>query len=293
MGDGSGGGKVPETGSKVRAADSERAAPVSQERVRNLSKALIPLSTTSAGLGKPDVKGSPLPHTPRYSLSGGFVAVSPHTDQRTHEALLAETYGSVDWLWSGDDEIRFAKADSMLRGFTLAVPERGAPDAWDPTPWLSTPLHPGVLHALSPGNFEAKPTEMRWVDDSAQHLICAFSDVEPATHGCVRVRAAQGFDFVFAGGVYVGWILSAPADFLVREWELPPADEAPAGLAGALHAYLGTFVEPKIDRMQDKDAALLREVDSLLARLALLPADPRRDVIAEHVADLRADWYEL
>lgn len=134
---------------------------------------------------------------------------------------------------------------------------------------------------------------MRWVDESAQHLICTFRDVESGPHGLVRVRAAQGFDFVFASDVYIGWILTTPVDFLVREWELPPPDSAPAGLAEALYTYLDIFVEPKIDRMQDKDPTLLGEVDSLLTQLTLLPDDPRRHVIEEHVADLRADWYEL
>ncbi|WP_331447517.1 hypothetical protein [Streptomyces xanthochromogenes] len=239
------------------------------------------------------VAGSPLAHSPGYSLPGGFVSVSPHTDQQTHESLLAETFGSVDWLWSGDDEIRFGKDDAMLRGFTLAVPECRAPDARDFTPWLSAPLAYGAFHSLSLENFDVRPTEIRWVDESAQHLICTFRDAEPGPHGLVRVRAAQSFDFVFASNAYIGWILTAPAEFLVREWEIPPPDRAPAGLAEALYTYLDTFVEPKIERMQDKDPTLLGQVDSLLTQLTLLPDDPRRDVIEEHVADFRSDWYEL
>lgn len=62
-------------------------------------------------------------HPACYSLSGGVVTASPHTDQASHEVLLSETFGSVDWLWSADDEFRFGKTEGELRGLMLAVPE--------------------------------------------------------------------------------------------------------------------------------------------------------------------------
>lgn len=67
--------------------------------------------------------------------------------------------------------------------------------------------------------------------------------------------------------------------------------EAPDGLSIALRDYLILFSEPKIDMMQDGDTALLAELDALLDQLAALPADPRRTVIHDQVADLRENWY--
>ncbi|MGH1555294.1 hypothetical protein ACRAWF_35985 [Streptomyces sp. L7] len=73
------------------------------------------------------VSGTPLPYRPRFTPLGGIVSVSPHTDQRSHESLLSETFGSVDWLSSANDEFRFGKADEELKGITLYVPDDAFP----------------------------------------------------------------------------------------------------------------------------------------------------------------------
>ncbi|MEU5438761.1 hypothetical protein AB0G73_36260 [Streptomyces sp. NPDC020719] len=232
----------------------------------------------------------PLAHAPRYSLSGAYVTASPHTGQPSHEVLLSETFGSVDWLWSGDDEFRFDKGDRSLRGCTLTVPEE-ALEGWDPHAWTDVPPTAGSMTALTEANFDAKPTSERWVSESGAHLVCAHRRPPAPVHDILRLRIAPDLDLVFADRAYVGWILNCPADHLVREWEPAPSAPAPASMASVLRNYLTTVIEPKIDRMQDGDPALLAELDTLLARIAALPADLRRDVLHDQVIDLRENWY--
>ncbi|MFJ8213017.1 hypothetical protein [Streptomyces sp. NPDC096033] len=234
--------------------------------------------------------GQPLGHTPRYSLSGAYVTASPHTGRLGHEALLAETFGSVDWLWSGDDEFRFDKADRSLRGCTLTVPEE-APTGWDPSMWADVPPTPGSMMALAQVNFDAKPTSVRWVSDSGDQLVCAHHRAPAPVHDILRLRMAPDLDLIFEDGAYAGWILNHPADHLVREWEPAPSTPAPDSTKSVLRTYLTTIIEPKIDRMQDGDPSLLGELDVLLTRIAAIPADPRRDVLHDQVVGLREAWY--
>ncbi|MFK8905445.1 hypothetical protein [Streptomyces sp. YS-3] len=232
-----------------------------------------------------------LPHTPRYSLSGAYVVASPHRDQPSHEVLLSETYGSVDWLWSGDDEFRFDNNDRTLRGIMLSVPEEEPSAGWNPRDWTVFPPVPRGLAALSRANFAAGPTSVRWVSESGDHLICAHEDSLAPVNDMRRLRVAPHLDLVFADHVYAGWILSHPADHLVREWEPTPSMPAPDGTASVLRDYLTTVVEPKIDRMRDGDPALLQELHSLLARSTALPDDPRCEVLRDQLTDLRDNWY--
>ncbi|MGW8884696.1 hypothetical protein [Streptomyces sp. NPDC055749] len=235
--------------------------------------------------------GRPIPFPPRYSLSGGFVTASPHTDFPSHEVLLSETFGSTDWLWSGDDEFRFGKHGGGLRGMILAVPEQESAEGWSPERWLETSAMQGGLQSITPNNFDARPTEVRWVEASGDRLVCAFTDSPTAPSDLMRLRVAPNLDIIFADHVYSGWILENPAAHLVQEWEPAPPTGAPEGFGVALRDYLTLFVEPRIGMMQDGDTALLAELDSLLARLATLPVDQRRTVIQDQVSDLRERWY--
>ncbi|MFF1477300.1 hypothetical protein ACFVYD_06935 [Streptomyces sp. NPDC058301] len=145
--------------------------------------------------------------------------------------------------------------------------------------------------ALTQANFDAKPTSLRWVSESGDHLVCAHRRPPAPVHDILRLRIAPDLDLVFANHTYAGWILNSPADHLVHEWEPAPSTPAPDSTASVLRNYLTTVIEPKIDRMQDGDPTLLGELDTLLAHIAALPADPRRDVLHDQVIDLRENWY--
>ncbi|WP_405687139.1 hypothetical protein [Streptomyces sp. NBC_00057] len=230
-------------------------------------------------------------HPACYSLSGGVVTASPHTDQASHEVLLSETFGSVDWLWSADDEFRFGKTEGELRGLMLAVPEEVPGEGGYPERWLQARPVLGGMQLSTRNNFDARRTDLRWISASGDLLLCFFADAPMASNDILRLRVAPHLDLVFADHVYTGWILENPANHLVHAWEPAPPGEAPDGLSIALRDYLILFSEPKIDMMQDGDTALLAELDALLDQLAALPADPRRTVIHDQVADLRENWY--
>lgn len=233
---------------------------------------------------------SPLPHRPRYSISGAYVAVSPHVDQPSHERLLSETFGSVDWLWSGDDEFRFAKSGSVLAGLVLKVPETESRSAFEP--WLNAHEQHGGLRAIKPENFAATPTDVRWVSGDGTHLVCAHQALVARVGEVRRLRITASLALVFVDLIYSGWILQDPVDYLVQEWEYSPLGAASDSLRDLLKDYLALIVEPKIDRMQDGDPELLEEMENFIERCSALPYDPRRDVLRDQIIDLHENWYE-
>jgi len=238
------------------------------------------------------VSGTPLPYGPRFTPLGGIVSVSPHTDQRSHESLLSETFGSVDWLSSANDEFRFGKADEELKGITLSVPDEAFPASRAPVSWLDAPPVEGSLRSLRPENFDAPPTDLRWTGPGGDLLLCAYDNPSTAPRELLRLRVARDLDLVFADGGYAGWILTHPAAHLAHPGETPAEHEPPVALVRAMSVFFDLFVEPGIDRMQDGDPELLGEIDALLAGLAPLAADPRASVLRDRVAEFRENWFE-
>lgn len=235
--------------------------------------------------------GPPLSFTPRFTPLGGIVSASPHTDQPTHEELLSKTFGSVDWLSSTNDEYRFGKSDRELKGLTLYVPEHAFPASRAPVSWLDTPPTPGNLRSLAAKNFDAPPTEFRWVSPDGTVLLCGYREATNAPRELLRLRVAPDLDLVFTDGEYAGWMLDHPAAHLASPGEPATEHEPPAGLVQALCVFFDLFVEPRIDRMQDGDSALLGELNALMTRLSVLPEDPRVVVLQNRVTQFREDWY--
>ncbi|MEV6723793.1 hypothetical protein AB0M94_22995 [Streptomyces xanthochromogenes] len=101
MGEGSGGGKVPEKVLQIRTADIKSAAPVFQEQAKNLSKALTALITTLDGLGKPwgdDKQGKEFedvyaPVQKKIESAAGVLVLGLTS---IHEALADLSDGHVD-----------------------------------------------------------------------------------------------------------------------------------------------------------------------------------------------------
>ncbi|WP_127201709.1 hypothetical protein [Streptomyces sp. Z26] len=231
-----------------------------------------------------------IPYTPRYSVSGLFVTLGPHVDLASHEQLLSSTFGSADWLWSGDDEFRFEKANRILTGVKLGTAEEGPVDARGPAAWLDLPCISGGLQAESEEDFAACPMASRWVSDDGRWLICAAGRELTPTAAFLRLRVAEFLDFVFADGVLVGWILESPARFLVREWESPPGVDCDPVLNVGLREFLSIVVEPGIEALQEGNPLVHSSLARLRGRLARIPADSRRDILIERIDDLTEEW---
>ncbi|MGW7457166.1 hypothetical protein [Streptomyces sp. NPDC054797] len=230
---------------------------------------------------------------PRFSVGGRFVVVSPYADRWGREKFIGATFGSMDWLWEGDDEIRFDKETRDLVGVLVALPEEEDP-AWDGTEWLRLPQESGGARARAAEDFSARPMDVRWVAPGAKAIVCAYSASTSGTSGLRRLRVAPDFDLVAAAdGTYAGWILENPADCVVEAFEDRRPDAATGAFRETLAEFLDLFVEPRIDMMQDEDPALLVRLEALLARVSALPHDPRHDAMRMWMLQVREDWYGI
>lgn len=68
-----------------------------------------------------------LERDPRWMLDGGTVLIGPYHSADEHDQHLAQTIGSTDWLWSGDDELRFDQETLLLQSVLLQLPDATLP----------------------------------------------------------------------------------------------------------------------------------------------------------------------
>lgn len=233
--------------------------------------------------------GPAMEFLPRFWLNG--ITVSPQTDAKTRERLLAETFGSMDWLWSDDDEIRFMNETRQLVSFVLTAPEESVDVSWDLRPLLKAPCSTSGLVASRLENFGFEPMDARWVSEDGKHIVCVRQSHLSRGGSYRRIQVAQDVDFVFNARVLCAWTLHNPARYIVEKQEVPEDIPLPPGMDGALRNYLSLFEEPNIGAMQDGDPGLLCQLERLLSELNEVPRDPRRDVLISRTRFFCEEWY--
>jgi hypothetical protein len=230
--------------------------------------------------------------SPCYNVDIPAVSVGAATGPEEREQLLRCTFGSVDWLWSGDDEFRFDRSSRTLTSVTLRVPESATLPPRVARSWLGTEATPASLQALTPENFSVPPTAERWVSEEADWLVCALSTAtSQAVESCRRLRIAASLDLVFQEGVYSGWILRDPAAHLVSGFDAPSGRPATGALKRAFKKYISFFAQDTYDLMADEDPATLNELAELEREILRLPEDTRSRALREQVTDQREKWY--
>lgn len=234
-------------------------------------------------------EGRALTPLPRFSLVD--VRVSPDTDHQAHEKLLSRTFGSVDWLWAGDDEMRFSKETKEIASIAFSAPEVEIGNDWNPHSIMTAERFSGGLLAERVENFALPPMTARWMSDDGKYIVYTNQDEVGMTKKYERIEIARDLDLVFKEGKFCAWILQNPANYIVDEREFPCASPAPSALSSALRDYLTLFVEPKIDAMADGDMRLFRKLGEILQTVIATPDDPRRDILISKIRSFSAEWY--
>lgn len=231
--------------------------------------------------------GAALAHTPRYSLAALRLLVGGFRGARDRDASYLHTHGSHDWLWSGDDEMRFHGETGLLCAVCFQIPWTLAdrPELFER--WLAVEPGTGGLR-LPPGrNFPLPPTSSRWVAEGGAYLVCGNERNLAGTARLDRLRVAEGFDLLFADGLLAGWLLEGPERFLVNAWEFPADTARSPERALLLSDYLAVVGGPRIADMEDGDPLVLDDLASLEARAEALGCDVLRRAVRRHVTD----WY--
>ncbi|MCZ2526204.1 hypothetical protein [Streptomyces sp. HB2AG] len=238
-----------------------------------------------------EVSGEPLPYIPRYFLSGLSVAVGDYTDAAEKERALVGTFGSSQWLWSDNDEIRFRESDQRLCSFSLTVPEEPVADPSACERWLRAPVLRGSLLADGNQDFAMPPAKFRWVDEKGTHLVCLdHQEVRPEAERSVLFIAPDVY-LLIADGRTVGWMLKNPAAYLTNSWDhsgnTPVEEETHLLLKDYLSATEGSTLES----LQNGNEAACQDLRQLEERILARTDDrARRSVLGEAVRRLAEDW---
>lgn len=231
------------------------------------------------------VTQEPLDHIPRFSFSGPHIVIGPYANADDREQDIAHTFGSMQWLWSEVDDLRFHASDRLLRGLVLHTPETAEPSPAVSRSWTEVPVVTGCLRAESEADFDLPQTVTRWCDPEAHHLVCLREGL-PQQHGDrLRLRVAPNIDLLFQERHLVGWMLTDPARYLTMSWEPPEPSQPEASTRSLLAECLALTSEPLVEDVMDGDEPAwqrLREVANTLHRQS---SDSTRTEILNYTMD--------
>lgn len=232
----------------------------------------------------------PLDHTPRFSFSGPHVVVGPYANADDREHDIAHTFGSMQWLWSEDDDLRFQKQDRLLYSLVLHAPE-----VTETTPavsrcWLECPAVTGGLRAESESAFDLPQTVTRWSDPEASHLVC-LREGRAQDGERFRLRVAPDTDLLFQERHLVGWMLSDPARYLTMAWESPEPSLPQASTRSLLAECLELTAEPLVEDVMDGDESTWQRLREVANALHHRPSDRARAQIVAYTMDHLIESY--
>ncbi|MFF5479375.1 hypothetical protein ACFY5C_18815 [Streptomyces sp. NPDC012935] len=233
-----------------------------------------------------------LAYTPRFILSGPFVAVGAYKDIQEKEGELVSTFGSAQWLWSEDDDLRFRMADHELQSLCLYLPQATAASDFDVSGWERARRITGGLRTVANANFSSPQTNSCWVAPDATHLICLRNSAPHPDASSFRLSVAPDLDLLFVQGQLVGWLLGDPARYLTAGWEMP-GSEAPAETTRSLLARtLVMTMSPEAEAIEDGDPVAWRRLRGLAEQLRAVRGDRRRTEILQATVDRFVEWHE-
>ncbi|MFI7388274.1 hypothetical protein [Streptomyces sp. NPDC049813] len=233
----------------------------------------------------------PLRFTPRLDLPGQQLIVAGYTDARERDEQVADTFGSVQWLWSENDFFRFDKDRLELCSATFYLPPRAAPHGAKLCREAPVPSSaPAGLRAGEPTDFELpQATVFRCASDGAE-LVCLRTPGLLARQPYAVIGIAPDVDLLIHDGALTGWRLSDPARWLTDGFArpFPPSDAIPAPSARTRHHLaecLRLTSAPVVDAVLDQDPAAWRDLLALQRAVHAQAEDRARADVLQSVLD--------
>jgi hypothetical protein len=193
------------------------------------------------------VTQSPLGWSPRFCFSGPYVVVAPYADTEEREHDLTHTFGSMQWLWSENDDFRFSRPDRQMHSLVLHAPEVADPAPAISRAWTERSVITGGLQAESESQFSIPQTVVRWCDRDSTYLVCLQEGQEQPHRDSFRLRIAPETDLLFQDQRLVGWMLTNPAHHLTMAWENAESSTVAPSTRSLLVECLKLTAEPLVD----------------------------------------------
>lgn len=198
-----------------------------------------------------ETTGQPLTFTPRFDIAGPQVIVAGYADPAGREQLIGASFGSMQWLWSENDEVRFAADTRHLIGATFHVPPKSAPAQSCRIQPIRLPVQPGGLRADAAEEFALPQAQVFCCPSNAAELTC-LKDLD-ALEGpaLARIGIASDVYLLVQEGTMVGWSLSDPARYLTDGFTDPDTGPPAAVTRLRLAECLTLVSEPLVDGVMD------------------------------------------
>lgn len=230
---------------------------------------------------------------PRWMLDGRRVLIAPYHSADEHDKHVSQTVGSMEWLWSDTDELRFDTTTLILQSVMLNVPDVTLSEGGALSLWQMAPQQEELPQLAAPKNFQIEPSLFRWMDAEGKALTCLLPYALEDAQQRLRLCIAQDLDLLFANERYCGWSLHHPARYLVEEWEEPSLEDTNTSLVTLLYEYLILVTDPSIEQMEDRDPELLNQLLGLYKRTQSLDGQEQRlRILRAAIADKVDRFYD-
>ncbi|WP_405901417.1 hypothetical protein OG242_31545 [Streptomyces sp. NBC_00727] len=233
----------------------------------------------------------PLAFAPRFDFRDLQLIVAGYSDPGERERELSETFGSLRWLWSQDDYLRFDRESGDLRSLTFFVPAESVavPQAYaahdEPRPLAAG------LHADAAREFVMPGTTVFHCDAGASELRVFGDGRLLGTRPDARLGIAPDVALLVHERAVTGWSLRDPARYLTDGFAEPsPAPPAPTTRL-RLAECLELVSSPLVDRVMDAAPEAWRRLRATEHALREQRDDrPRADILHAVISRLIEDY---
>ena len=213
------------------------------------------------------VFGTKLPFLPRWWLRGSSIKIGPYPLPSQYEKHIGSTVGSMDWLSTESDEIRFGSEDLLLQSIHVHTHETNLPAEKSLSEWTNLQPVIGSLRLEKATEFYVKPADFRWMGADGKMLAGITAEALADNTEKLRLGIAVDFDLLFSNGLMCGWLLSNPGRYLVQGTEDVHTTEPEGKLNKLLYEYITLVSIPNIIQMENEDPEPLRRLQDLHIRI--------------------------
>ncbi len=247
---------------------------------------MIHLTSTITAAIVPDIC---LDYVPFWMLTDGVIEAGPYHQVDERERHILKTVGSMNWMGTEGDELRFDPETLLLLSTYVNVHDAHTLEDHVVAEWLSCPVQVGLLRLNVSESFTLDVlSETRGMDRQGLGLIGLKEDAQAATGSRQRLHIAPDFDLLLQNDALCGWLLHHPMRHLVEPEYVSPHVET--DLAPLLYDYLQLTAYPFADHFLAADKTGLDALKDLYERLDhVSEASEVRSVIMEAIAGI-VEW---
>ncbi|MFP8944616.1 hypothetical protein ACLIYM_24715 [Streptomyces fenghuangensis] len=238
------------------------------------------------------VTDAPLPFAPRLALDMPQVIVGGFASRAEFEQQVRTTFGSLRWLWSEENDIRFGKGSHELVSVGLHVPTEAAPaEAGFHVP-DGLPTLQGGLRANEVRDFGMPQATVLHCGIEAAELICLRDLAVPDAPLEARIGIAPGLALLVQDGAVVGWSLTDPARCLTNGYVAPDQSPPSPDTRRQLAEYLALFTRPLVGEVMDEEPGAWHRLRTAERVLRNQREDRRRAEILHRLVIRMIEDYE-